>query len=292
MWCFSQQCYLPTMAEDMLPEARRVITGGGNFYGLKWCYWLTLTKTFAPLECPNGHPYFVGEVSQLINSLVFTTTYCHSVASQCSSQTASPVALLLVGSTMLEWPTTELPECSYLYPNIKESMVFLSQHRTDATQTGHSLGHPTTRGSVQSPERSLSPAACCILRAIMNSALVWVSCNNDTATEGLVELVKSGLQSPQELPEFFWGHLERDVQLLGQALGKNPEDAAIVVHLVLRNILTVSPPTAAVTLGALGTREVRSQWESQFSGLYINPILEVKYISGIRIIIVYEWYRE
>ena len=158
--------------------------------------------------------------------------------------------------------------------------LFLSQHRTDTTQKGHSLGHPTTRGSVQSPERSLSPAACCILRAIMHSALVWVSCNDDTATGGLVELVKSGLQSPQELPEFFWGHLERDVQLLGRALGKNPEDAAIVVHLVLRNILTVSPPIAAV---GLGTREARSQWESQFSRLYINSILEVEYISGVYI---------
>ena len=193
---------------------------------------------------------------------------------------------------MLEWPTTELPERSYLYHNIKESIVFLSQLRTDATQTGHSLGHPTTRSSVQSPERSLSPAACCILRAIMHSALVWVSCNDDTATGGLVDLVKSGLQSPQELPEFFWGHLQRDVQLLGQALGKNPEDAAIVVHLVLRNILTVSPPTAAAALGALGTREARSQWESQFSGLYINPVLEVEYISGVYVLSVVSCFKE
>ena len=109
----------------------------------------------------------------------------------------------------------------------------------------------------------------------MHSALVWVSCNDDTASGGLVTLVKSGLQSPQELPEFFWGHLERDVQLLGRALGKNPEEAAIVIHLVLKSVLTVSPPTAAVALEALGSREARNQWESQFSGLYINPILEV-----------------
>ena len=38
MWCFSQPCYLPTMAEDMLPEARRVMLpdaiSGGAFYGM------------------------------------------------------------------------------------------------------------------------------------------------------------------------------------------------------------------------------------------------------------------
>jgi hypothetical protein len=89
-----------------------------------------------------------------------------------------------------------------------------------------------------------------------------------------VALVKSGLTSPQELPEFFWGHLERDVQLLATALGRNHEDAAIVVHLVLRNILTITPPTAAIPLRTLGTRDVRSQWENHFNGLYISPVLE------------------
>ena len=75
----------------------------------------------------------------------------------------------------------------------------------------------------------------------MHSALLWASCNNETATDGLITLVKSGLHSPQELPEFFWGHLECDVKLLAMALGKNLDEAAIVVHLVLKNILTTNP---------------------------------------------------
>lgn len=75
----------------------------------------------------------------------------------------------------------------------------------------------------------------------MHSALLWASCNNDTAIEGLLRLVRSGLRGPQELPEFFWGHLEKDVELLARALGKNHQEAAIVVHLVLQNILTSDP---------------------------------------------------
>ena len=111
----------------------------------------------------------------------------------------------------------------------------------------------------------------------MHSALVWVSCNDDSATGGLVELVKSGLASPQELPEFFWGHLERDLQLLATALGRNHEDAAIVVHLVLMNIVNITPPSSTILLRTLGKRDVRSQWENHFNGLYINPVLEVTY---------------
>ena len=128
-----------------------------------------------------------------------------------------------------------------ILPSFQLTMHIPSPFSTDTTQTGHSLGHPTARGGVPSPERSLSPAACCIVRAIMHSALLWTSCNDVNATEGLLALVKSGLHGPQELPEFFWGHLERDLQLLAMALGKNIEEAAIVVHLVLQNILTSDP---------------------------------------------------
>ena len=63
-----------------------------------------------------------------------------------------------------------------------------------------------------------------------------------TAKEGLLGLVKPHLPSAQQLPEFFWRHLERDLQILGQATGKSVDEAAIIMHLVLRGILTVDPP--------------------------------------------------
>ena len=126
----------------------------------------------------------------------------------------------------------------------------------------------------------------------MHSALLWVSCNDDNATGGLVALVKFGLTSPQELPEFFWGHLERDLQLLAKALGKNPEDAAIVVHLVLRNIVTINPPSVAIPMKALGTKELRNQWENEFSRLYINPVLEVCTLALCSVPVLHTFYAE
>ena len=49
-------------------------------------------------------------------------------------------------------------------------------YSTDETPTGHALGSPDGRSNTL-PERGLSPAVCCILRALMHSALLWASCN-------------------------------------------------------------------------------------------------------------------
>ena len=65
---------------------------------------------------------------------------------------------------------------------------------------------------------------------------------SQSAMEGLTQLVKVGVR-PQDLPEFFWHHLERDVELLGRAMGKSMDESAIMIHLVLREILLKTPPT-------------------------------------------------
>ena len=65
---------------------------------------------------------------------------------------------------------------------------------------------------------------------------------SQSAMEGLTQLVKVGVR-PQNLPEFFWHHLERDVELLGRVTGKSMDESAITIHLVLREILSKMPPT-------------------------------------------------
>ena len=58
----------------------------------------------------------------------------------------------------------------------------------------------------------------------------------------LAELVKPFVH-PQHLPEFFWRHLQKDIEHLSQVTGKGLEEAAIIVHLILKDILTKPPPT-------------------------------------------------
>ena len=60
--------------------------------------------------------------------------------------------------------------------------------------------------------------------------------------EGLTQLVKVTVR-PRDLPEFFWRHLESDIELLGSATGKSMDESTIMVHLVLKEILSRKPPT-------------------------------------------------
>ena len=53
-------------------------------------------------------------------------------------------------------------------------------------------------------------------------------------------MVKADIR-PQELPDFFWCHLEKDIELLGRATGKSVDESAIILHLVLRNVLIQDP---------------------------------------------------
>ena len=60
--------------------------------------------------------------------------------------------------------------------------------------------------------------------------------------EGLMQLIKVNIR-PRDLPEFFWHHLERDIELLGRSIGRSMDESAITLHLVLREILQKNPPT-------------------------------------------------
>ena len=48
----------------------------------------------------------------------------------------------------------------------------------DQTKPGHILGAADVSTAV-GPERTLSPSACCIIRALMHCALLWAYCNNE-----------------------------------------------------------------------------------------------------------------
>ena len=62
------------------------------------------------------------------------------------------------------------------------------------------------------------------------------------AIEGLTQLVKVAVR-PRDLPEFFWRHLESDIELLGSSTGKSMDESTIMVHLVLKEILSRKPPS-------------------------------------------------
>ena len=44
---------------------------------------------------------------------------------------------------------------------------------------------------------------------------------------------------PNETAETIWQHLQRDVEVLGRALGRSVDDAALSVHLVLQQMTSL-----------------------------------------------------
>ena len=116
-------------------------------------------------------------------------------------------------------------------------MIVLMTYRTDNTQTGHILGSPDSRTAAPAPERKLSPPAICIMRAIMHSALLWCSCHREDAIQDVANLIKPFV-NPQHLQEYFWMHLQKDIEQLSLVSGKGFEESVITVHLVLSDILT------------------------------------------------------
>ena len=125
-------------------------------------------------ECPRGHPYFISEVS---TNNIISYIFSSSVVGQHKNGTALNVDQKLEESNIDFKLTIEVQDSTIPYSVLLLINVFIC--RNDTTQTGYALGPPEQRETIPSPERSLSPAACAILRAIMHSALLWATCNNE-----------------------------------------------------------------------------------------------------------------
>ena len=90
------------------------------------------------------------------------------------------------------------------------------------------------------PCRSLGPAAVKILRTLMDITFIWSSCSKDCVegsnSEYLLYLVKA-VDNLADLSEFFFQHLERDIQDLARHTGQNFEEATFLIHLVIKSLI-------------------------------------------------------
>ena len=166
-----------------------------------------------------------------------------SVDRQCMRARVTYVAVKLVAKTINWNPVINVEESKCIIIVITYAIAcYGTIISKDITQSGHILGDPGTVSGPPVPERSLSPPAVCIVRAIMHSAFLWFSCHHTEMYGKLAAIVKPKV--PQSsLPKFFWRHLKKDIEQLSRATGKSPDESAIIVHLVLQNMLLKAPPT-------------------------------------------------
>lgn len=77
----------------------------------------------------------------------------------------------------------------------------------------------------------------------MHSAFLWCSCHcQDLVAADLAALLNSKVQvTPNDLPQFFWDNLQKDVEHLSSVTQFTLEESAIIIHMVLHDILTKTP---------------------------------------------------
>ncbi|XP_018410442.1 PREDICTED: LOW QUALITY PROTEIN: E3 ubiquitin-protein ligase RNF213-like [Nanorana parkeri] len=143
------------------------------------------------------------------------------------------------------------------------------QQGEDRTQTGHVLGDPDRQGPAVAPDRDIAAPAFILLRMITHLAMLLGS---EEDTQNLMCIVKPPVQNVQN---FVFRHIERDLEYLRNSLGKSTDDTTTVIHLVLDKML--SPQRSGqwpVNFDEVwSTKEMRNNWEKHFVSMVITPVL-------------------
>ncbi|XP_063178349.1 E3 ubiquitin-protein ligase rnf213-alpha-like isoform X3 [Chroicocephalus ridibundus] len=129
----------------------------------------------------------------------------------------------------------------------------------DKTEKGYILESPLSQRNEL--ERCLSPACVSLARALLHSSLL-LGVHADK--KAILDLMK---EEPEDVEEFFWGHLQKDMACLAEALSRNTEDAVLTVHLFLQHLSNDNPADKSVALSILHEKKDREEWETSFKAL-------------------------
>lgn len=136
----------------------------------------------------------------------------------------------------------------------------------DRTQTGHILGEASRRTEAQNRECSL--AQSCILRLCTHLAMLQGAIRDQ---QGISAMIQPPVQN---VYEFLWQHLEKDLDTLEKTLGLNVDDAAIIIHLVLSDSLQFTAARGGQQRAELASRQGREHWERLICDSLINPVVK------------------
>ncbi|XP_062572465.1 E3 ubiquitin-protein ligase rnf213-alpha-like [Saccostrea cucullata] len=141
----------------------------------------------------------------------------------------------------------------------------------DQTATGHILGRAEGRQPVASPERSLSPVECAIVRLFTHMAMYLGASIN---LQAIHTIIKPDLDPATVLP-FLWAHIEKDLLTIQRAIGKSVDDVYILIHRICNDIMEKhrnNPLNQEICI--LANKNSRKKWEEDFTKTYLSPVLQ------------------
>ncbi|XP_026723316.1 E3 ubiquitin-protein ligase RNF213-like, partial [Athene cunicularia] len=137
---------------------------------------------------------------------------------------------------------------------------FMSENTTEnKMEKGYILGSPLSRRNEL--ERCLSPACVGLARTLLHSSLLLGLYSDKKA---VLDLMK---EQVEDVEQFFWGHLQKDVACLAEVLSRNTEDTVLTVHLFLQDLSNNNPTDEGVALSILPKKKDREEWETSFKAL-------------------------
>ncbi|XP_072339649.1 E3 ubiquitin-protein ligase rnf213-alpha-like isoform X3 [Scyliorhinus torazame] len=163
------------------------------------------------------------------------------------------------------------PNCHQAVGGQNHTPVSGFQHSTnygDQTQTGHILGQASRRDQVVAPDRQMAPVAFLLLRGLTHVSMMLGAVHHRQVIE---EMIKPRVQN---VSEFLWQHLEIDLDQLGKSLGKNMDDTATCIHLVIDDLLNWPQEHRTAWDDHLSSKQARNAWENQFVEALISRWLK------------------
>ncbi len=87
-----------------------------------------------------------------------------------------------------------------------------------------------------------------------------------------IRLIMNPTVNPDNVKNFFWDHLNKDLNLIGKTLNLNMDEVFIILHFIFNDIMT---SVKSSRNDKWNSKNDRQNWENEFSDTFLTPVFRV-----------------
>ena len=265
--------YLPTMEQDNLYDVKVALSTQAHAGGEQARFY----------TCPNGHIYVIGNCGR-----PWVTDKCP----RCGEQIGGTQHSLVSTNAHIDDIIRDRTMRGYLLEDVDK----MTKNTTQAAPTGDAAENTAAVTDL----RLLTPAAFHCERFLLHACMYLALSSEEKQADVLALMVYKPSSSTagggvDDLREFFWRHMQRDLDALARSLNITGDETLLVLHAIVARFVcattTKKEPIAraAVTAAAMATSEAatalaqchrlaqkseRQLWEDAFNKTYVAPVCE------------------